>query len=253
MPNVVLSGEPFTVADGYDNFWRKANAGRWEPTTFEAIRRCVDAETVVLDIGAWVGATVLFASRRAKRVEAFEPDPASAATLRQNLALNPAEARKVRVHEKAVWTEAGPRAMGNRHAPGDSTSSLLDAGAAHSWTIDCIAASDLTGLVGDAEKLFIKMDVEGAEYDVLPQLAPLLERPQVAVLIAFHPQFAVPGTFRFRQTRLLTERAFRAFDDFSVERVARRHIRPAFGAQFAKATGAWIFEARDNFLFRKRA
>lgn len=251
MPSVSLSGEPFTVAEGYDNFWRKATAGRWEPATFEAIRRCVDAETVVLDIGAWIGPTVLFEARRARRVEAFEPDPKSAEMLRTNLALNPAEAAKVTVHEKAVWTEAGQRTMGNPNAPGDSMSSLLETGAPHAWTVETLAAASLADLVAPDDKLFIKMDVEGAEYDVLPALAPLFDRPQVAVLIAFHPHVVEKERPRFAHTRRLTQKAFAPFGDFFVERVSRRRIRPSIGAQVARTTGAWVFEAKDNFLFRK--
>lgn len=251
MPSVSLSGEPFTVAEGYDNFWRKATAGRWEPATFEVIRRAVDADTVVFDIGAWIGPTVLYEARRARRVEAFEPDPASAAMLRQNLAFNPEEAAKVRLHECAVWTEEGPRAMGNPHALGDSTSSLLTAGAAHGFTAECIAASELVALVGPDEKLFIKMDVEGAEYAVLPALAPLLERDRVAVLVAFHPQLAVPHRPRFAETRRLTREVFAPFDGFEVARVSRRRIGPSPGAQLARATGLWLFEAKDNYLFHK--
>ncbi len=251
MPSVALSGEPFTVAEGYDNFWRKATAGRWEPATFEAIRRCVDADTVVLDIGAWIGPTVLYEARRARRVEAFEPDPKSAEMLRRNLALNPAEAAKVTVHEKAVWTEAGQRTMGNPNAPGDSMSSLLETAAPHAWTVDCIAADSLAALVEPEAKLFVKMDVEGAEYDILPALAPLFDRPQVAVLIAFHPHVVERQRPRFAHTRRMTRAAFAPFDGFAVERVSRRRIRPSIGAGLARSTGLWLFEAKDNFLFRK--
>ena len=251
MPSVALSGEPFTVGEGYDNFWRKATAGRWEPATFEAIRRCVDAETVVLDIGAWIGPTVLFEARRARRVEAFEPDPKSAEMLRTNLALNPGEAAKVNVHEKAIWTEAGRRTMGNPNAPGDSMSSLLETGAPHEWTVETIAADSLGDLVAPDDRLFVKMDVEGAEYDILPAIAPLFDRDRVAVLIAFHPHVVEKERPRFAHTRRMTADAFALFADFTVERVSRRRIRPSIGMALQRATGAWVFEAKDNFLFRK--
>lgn len=251
MPSVALSGEPFTVAEGYDRFWRKATIGRWEPSTFEVIRRMVDADTVVLDIGAWIGPTVLYEARRAARVIAFEPDPKSAEVLRENLSLNPAEAAKVTLHERAVWIEGGRRAMGNPNAPGDSMSSLLQTDAPHAWTVDCMAASEVASLIGPAEKLFVKIDVEGAEYDVLPALAPLFDREKVGVLVAFHPHVVDHGLTRLARTRKLTQKAFAPFAGFSVERVSRRQIRPSMGAAIARATGAWVFEAKDNYLFRK--
>lgn len=252
MPQVALSGEAFTVAGGYDKFWRKATAGRWEPSTFEVIRRCVDAETVVLDIGAWIGPTVLFSARRAKRVEAFEPDPASVAVLRENLALNPADEAKVSVHEAAVWTEAGARPMGNQAAPGDSTSSLLEPDAAHQWTVNCIAAADLAEMVDPREKLFVKIDVEGAEYELLPALGPILQRPRVDVLIAFHPHVVERRRPRFARTRAMTRDAFAPFEAFSAHAVPRRGIRPSFGAWLGRTAGVWAFEAKDNYLFRRR-
>ena len=246
-----LAGQRFRLDPYHSTFWRKAAAGRWEPETFATLAAHLTPDRDYLDIGAWIGPTVLFEARRARRVEAFEPDPKSAEMLRTNLALNPAEAAKVTVHEKAVWTEAGQRTMGNPNAPGDSMSSLLETGAPHAWTVETVAAASLADLVAPDDKLFIKMDVEGAEYDVLPALAPLFDRPQVAVLIAFHPHVVEKERPRFAHTRRLMQKAFAPFGDFFVERVSRRRIRPSIGAQVARTTGAWVFEAKDNFLFRK--
>lgn len=252
MAEVELSGERFEVAAGYEKFWRTAGEGRWEATTFEAIARCVDGDTVVLDIGAWIGPTVLFAARRARRVIAFEPDGVAAAALRRNLALNPDIAPKVLVREAAVWTETGRRPMGNRAAPGDSMSSLLDEAAAHVFEVDCIAAGALADLVEPDAGLFIKIDVEGAEYAILPALRPLLERPRVDVLVAFHPRLIAPRRPRFPSTRRLTREAFAVFDGFDAWRVDREVIARSRGAALASRTGLWLFEAKNNYLFRRQ-
>ncbi|MEM7692957.1 MAG: FkbM family methyltransferase [Pseudomonadota bacterium] len=254
MRTVKLHGEPFTVGGGYDVFWDQADDDRWEVSTFEAIKACVDADTVVLDIGAWIGPTVLYAASRARRVIAFEPDPVAATALRENLAMNAGITAKVAVEEAAVWREGGTLSLGSRGALGDSMSSALVHDGAATFEARAIAAGELMNRLGADEKLFIKMDVEGAEYAIIPALRPLLDRPNVSALVAFHPRI-VAGRKRLRvfKTWPLTRTVMAAFRGFDVRAARGDTIGLTPALRLYRATGLVAFEAKRNLLFTKGA
>jgi FkbM family methyltransferase len=124
----------------------------------------------VLDCGAHVGMASLWMKRMwpAARITAFEPDATIAALLRANLQRN--GAADVEVVEAAVWNHDGTVSF---RAPG------TDAGA-----IDAVAA-DTVGPQRDVRAVrlrhwlsqpvdLLKLDVEGAELDVLEDNADLL-------------------------------------------------------------------------------
>jgi FkbM family methyltransferase len=175
------------VADEQPTFWDRVEAGGWEPQTLAAIDRLVDARTTFLDLGAWVGPTALYAAGMARRVVAVEADPAALDQLRRNLAVNPDLARRIEVVPRAVHAQEGRVTMGARRKPGDSMSSLLLPGAERTWEAATITPGELAAMMADAERLFVKIDIEGAEYDLLPALESLLARAH-AVLISFHPK-----------------------------------------------------------------
>jgi hypothetical protein len=81
-------GSSMLVYPGVVNaeFWKKIES--WEPYTFATFSQLVDAETYVIDFGAWIGPTALFLASRAKKVVALEPDPAAFVELQLNAALN---------------------------------------------------------------------------------------------------------------------------------------------------------------------
>src|SRR5262245_48746855 len=83
--DVSYCGRTVTLADlpEYRKFYRKLAEGRWEPHTFEALRRFLDRETVLIDIGAWIGVTPFFAAGIAKAVVAVDPDPKCIAILKR--------------------------------------------------------------------------------------------------------------------------------------------------------------------------
>jgi FkbM family methyltransferase len=174
------------VADDQPTFWDRVEAGRWEPGTLASLDRLVDGATTFLDLGAWVGPTALYAAARARRVIAVEADPAALEQLKRNLAVNPALAQRIEVVAGAIDAREGPVTLGARRKAGDSMSSTLLADAEHTWSAAAITPRQLAERLRPDERLVIKMDIEGAEYALLPHLGPLLERA-AAVLVAFHP------------------------------------------------------------------
>lgn len=250
MPTIQLHQSSFEVAPGpQDAFWGRVNAGIWEASTFEAIARSLTPETTVLDFGAWIGPVTLFAATKARQVISFEPDPVAAAQLKANIALNPVLAPKITVIEKAVWPEAGSVRMGAKTAQGDSMSSVHHTNAATSWEVPTITPAEIAAMLPAEGPVFVKIDVEGAEYSIVPTLAPLLARENLTALVSFHPRFAAGGHPRWHKTFPMTKRVFDVFRGFRIYRVHKRHVTPAPWLEWLTSLPFPSFEAKTTYLF----
>lgn len=185
-----LRGRGLVVTDDKPTFWDKAAAGAWEPELLDALERTVRPGDVMLDIGAWVGPTGLFAALLGASVVCVEADPRAVELLRGNIAANAALARRMQVIARAASPHQGPLRLGAPRKPGDSMSSALHADLANAWEVETVQPDSLiaTALSAGKGSLVIKIDIEGGEYELLPALAPLLPRDRTRALIAaFHP------------------------------------------------------------------
>ncbi len=176
----------FNVTSGpNDWFWKRVNSGTWETETFRTFDAHIDRNTTVLDVGAWIGATVLYAAQLAKRVIAFEPDPVAFAELTRNLQQNP-QITNITVLNAAISDQAGRVKLGVRDRAGDSSSSLLLASEA-GWEVDALPLREIVRDAG--APAFLKMDVEGYEFTLAEQLAEILKTSDTTALLALHPHF----------------------------------------------------------------
>ncbi|MDA7963338.1 FkbM family methyltransferase [Ruegeria sp.] len=197
-----LNGEPFRLDPYHSKFWRKASAGAWEPETFAVLDKHLSPERDYLDIGAWIGPTVLYGARKARHVWCFEPDPTAFRHLAWNLDLN--DIQNVSAFGVALSDRFGTARMASvRGERGDSTSSLLHDGdhGSDALTIawdQFVAANDLS------EVSLVKMDIEGAEFFVLPTLLEWLETVRPALYLSLHSPL-LPDEKRLDQTRELLE------------------------------------------------
>lgn len=167
-----------THLDNVDSFW--AFLSTWKPALLNAIDKYVDGSTVFLDAGAWEGPALFYAARRASVSLGVEPDPVAFRALRAHQEVNPKlkniiltatclsdRPEKLRMAGDGAGTSAVERVPLKYH---DEKIRLGDAGV---FTVECVTVlSHLSGkgVRGDA-KLFIKMDLEGAEAFILPGLA----------------------------------------------------------------------------------
>jgi len=116
-----------------------------------------------VDGGAFDGDTLqeflAWRGDRFARVVAFEPDAANADRLRTFVATQPASRReRITVRESALWSSCTRLAF---DAGGEVGSALAAAGAC------AVQTEDLASLDGLPDPLWIKLDVEGAEGEVL--------------------------------------------------------------------------------------
>lgn len=131
---------------------------------------------VGIDVGAHIGTFTLWASRRTRaKIYAFEPAGKNLKTLRENIALNHLEDR-VEVRPYIVSSENGEKDFyiaknaGMNSTRKDWTELRKDAGGLEKIVkIKAVSLSDFISSLTACD--FIKIDIEGGEYELLTNLS----------------------------------------------------------------------------------
>ena len=133
------------------------------------------AAPVIVDCGANIGYTALHYKRQfpSARIIAFEPDPQFLPLLQVNLQRNGAS--DVQVVPAAAWIRDGEARW---VMEGKDGSRLAQNEEAPRTTVRTV---DLSAFLADPVDL-LKLDIEGAEFEVVPHLAPVLHRVQNVVV-----------------------------------------------------------------------
>jgi FkbM family methyltransferase len=159
---------------------------------------------LAVDFGAYCGGSTLAFARAVQpggHVVAFEPDPANAAALRDNVARHAHGA--VTVREAGVWRESGELEFAADGNMGAAVASVLPRPAA-TVRVPVLSLADALSLACEVSGLsrvaFIKMDIEGAE-------AAVLERPDV--LRRHRPRLVIELHWMPGRARRLTTEAVR--------------------------------------------
>lgn len=202
-----LGGMPFQLDPYHSKFWRQTTSGRWEPETFAVLDAHLAADRDYLDIGAWIGPTVLYAAKKARHVWAFEPDATAFRHLAWNIELN--EITNVSALPVALSDRTGIARMASFGGePGDSMTSLLNAEAAGGTdvvTLDWQAFATDTDLSAVS---LVKMDVEGAEFGLLHALLPWLKAARPALYLSTHAPYLPEDQRAARMGKLARQLSF---------------------------------------------
>jgi FkbM family methyltransferase len=172
-----------------DEFWEKVAQGIWEPATVRVLETVLTPASTHIDVGAWIGPTVLLAATRADHVLAFEPDPVAYAELERNVALNPDLASRVDLRREALFDRGSVMRMAsNSDHLGDSGTSLVHRDVTRRETVNVrtLDARQVAAEPAFAACDLIKIDIEGAEYVAVPRLAQWLRRRQPVLLLGLH-------------------------------------------------------------------
>jgi FkbM family methyltransferase len=147
----------------------------------------------MIDFGAYIGFTALHAASRGVEVYAFEPNPAAHDLLVRNVAANPTLAPRMHLFRHGL----GPRdeeAILYTKAHADSGASLhqtIERGVVvqgvPAATIQLRDAGNVLRDLGLDRRALLKIDIEGAEYQVLPAIASLLAEAKPWLHVSFHP------------------------------------------------------------------
>ena len=193
---LVLPDVPSFIWQFYEIFYKKSYLFRPNNPT-----------PVIYDCGANVGTSCLFFNREFNNavIHAFEPDPAVFEALKQNLKQNKVE--NVQLYNVAVWKENDILEFRSDGADAGSVSTST-----HKQSIK-VKALRLRDLIEREVVIdMLKMDIEGAEYEVIDDIisSPV---PITQVLIEFHHRFPNIG---IGKTRLaiarLNEAGYRIFN-----------------------------------------
>jgi len=136
----------------------------WNAKVYDDPRFPIQTHDVVVDIGAHIGGFGIRAAGLARQVFAYEASGKNYAILEKNLQLNVIQ--NLRINNKAVSHQGGEMKFFMPSDNGALGSLLQDP---HS-PMEIVQAITLTDIIEDnnIEQIdFLKLDVEGAEYDIL--------------------------------------------------------------------------------------
>lgn len=181
-----VNGEPLRI----DPSVRRLVPHQSEPELFAFLRERIEPGQVVLDIGAFLGTYAMLEARRvgpSGRVVAFEPSPSSHAILVRHLEMNGLHPPQVEARCAAVGARAGRQQLitwdeepyRNMIAPPGRIGVSVE-----TVTLDevCAAWPRLPD--------WIRMDVQGQEFDVLAGARGLLHaaRGRLRIVAEMHPE-----------------------------------------------------------------
>lgn len=158
----------------------------YEPLTTRAVLQALHPGALAVDVGANLGYFTCLSAKSVGPggvVHAVEPAPANVEALERNIRLN--ELRNVVVHPVAAADVRGERTL--RLTARNDHHGLYDHPESRTVAEARVSAAPLDALV-DVPAQLIKVDVEGAEVDVLEGMGGLLRRsPGVTVIVEWNP------------------------------------------------------------------
>jgi FkbM family methyltransferase len=161
--------------------------GVWEPETFKIFDIFLDKNHSYIDLGAWIGPTVLYGCQNAKFCYAVEPDPIAFRYLQKNVELNPKLCSDVKLSNQCITDFSGITYLTPKSKDGgDSMSSTVFKKSSESWEVKGITFQEfvLENSIKDCN--FIKMDIEGGEFLVLPTMQEFLEKEKPTIHLSLH-------------------------------------------------------------------
>ncbi len=191
--------------DWYLQWWIKRYKG-WEDRTFIILDTFLDARRSFIDVGAWIGPTVLYGAAKAQHIYCFEPDPEAYRVLMLNVSVNP-QYRNITVLNAALADSDGGALLRSSGHLGDSASTILVQPVRTAPDGGLAPVRDRTEAAAKVESTvevptitmdtfqrrhpidgcsLMKIDIEGGERIVLPVLEPFLRRYRPTLYLSLH-------------------------------------------------------------------
>ncbi len=180
----------FLVEDqSYKDYWKQVADGSWEQRTYEIFDQFLAKDASYIDIGAWIGSTVLYGCQLSRRTFAVEPDPVAHEALSANIDANPLHKDAITVFRGCISSSDGTENIGFRTEAGDSTSSVLFGEGDNQWEVEALTLDTFVTRYQIDDLNFIKIDIEGGEFKVLRSMKPFLQQHLPVVHLSIHTPF----------------------------------------------------------------
>lgn len=172
----------------YRWFMDSLSAGNWENDTYVVFNQVKDLNKTAIDVGGWIGPTAIWLSNNFKKVIVVEADRIALNALKGNLKSSNCE--NVKIIDRPIYSESNLELFfgGNtsRQANlGDSTSQLKKAVTnTEDYKVLTIKLSDILKEANDVS--FIKIDIEGSEEHIIPELFSICGENCYNLWISFH-------------------------------------------------------------------
>jgi FkbM family methyltransferase len=172
----------------YQWFITALSSGGWENDTYNAFDMVKDPQKTAIDIGAWIGPTSIWLSKHFNKVIAVEPDRVALKSLKANLKLS--NCKNVKIIERPIYSESNVKLFFGSNVNiaaqlGDSTSQLKNESTSGEDT-EALTVT-LGDILKDANNVsFIKIDIEGGEEHIIPELFETCSTLGISLWISFH-------------------------------------------------------------------
>lgn len=168
-------------------FWRSNKQGRWEEKTYHIFHKFLNKNNSYIDIGAWIGLTVLYGTQNSKYCYAIEPDDIARNVLIKNIQKNP-KIKNITIIKECASNKNGTINLGGKNL-GDSMSSIMNTkNQKKSIKVNCMTFNNLINKYKIHNCNFIKMDIEGAEAIVIPTMHDFFKKNKnTSIMISLHP------------------------------------------------------------------
>jgi FkbM family methyltransferase len=174
------------------DFWRN-NYPSWENDTFQVFDNFLDKNKIFIDIGAWIGTTCIYASRKSKHIFAIEADRKSIESLEQNCKDN---CRNYTIINRAIFNKDnqdikfGKNLYRDDAKLNDSTSQIYlnDETSDDYYSIKTITLKTIIqeNNIDISNISLIKVDIEGGEEHILNDLYEIHSLYKIPLYISFH-------------------------------------------------------------------
>lgn len=156
--------------------------------TFEVFLKYLTKDTVALDVGAEIGLTALYMASKAKYVVAIEPSRNAVKLLKKSLFLNPKLKKKITILEGCLAERDGSYFYGKGSKLFNDIHFINQN---CNYSVEGFSISRISKKFGKFD--FIKMDIEGGEYYLIPALSKYIKINRPNLLISIHPGFIRGG------------------------------------------------------------
>jgi FkbM family methyltransferase len=249
----------------FDGIWRHIALGKWEPESFSVFKKFIKDTDVVIDIGSWAGPLTIYAAHLASFVHSIDPDPVIFKQLVHNVNLNQQISNKVKCHNIAIWNSSSTQALFSRNVFGDSASSLIQRtrDGNDKTIVQTISFKEFLENEKTEKADFIKMDIEGAEFFILPSIQEELFKLNFpTLLISFHAEYLTEYFFQQRfRNKMLSKILFKIFREtginiFSkkIEQTILESLGPLKGYNFFYESGGRQINKNEllNYIKKNR-